>query len=294
MGVPEGADLLVGNGSDEIIQLLAMALAVPGGSIVAPDPSFAMYRMIATFLGLKFVGVPLGSNFSLDAAAMVAAVEENQPALAFVAQPNNPTGNLFEPEAVRSVVRNAPGVVVVDEAYFPFTDETLLGSVLDYPNLLVMRTVSKLGLAGLRLGFLVGAPRWIAELDKLRMPYNVNTLTQVSADFALRHGEVLTEQSRRIRRDRRGLIEALQRIGGLTVFPSEANFVLFKVPSGSAGALFQALRDRRVLVKNLNGAGGALTDCLRVTVGAPAEIEQFLAALRDALSEYSFGRVGAT
>jgi len=283
MGVPNGASVLVGNGSDEIIQMLAMALAVPGGTIVAPEPSFVMYRMIASFLGLNFVGVPLGPGFSLDADAMVSAVRAQGPSLAFIAQPNNPTGNLFDPEAVRTVIREAPSVVVVDEAYFPFTDETLLGSVLDFPNLLVMRTVSKLGLAGLRLGFLVGAPGWITEIDKLRMPYNVNTLTQLSVEFALQHSDVLATQTRGIRKDRDRLIEELRLIEGLEVFPSAANFVLFRVPTGAAERLFEGLLGRGVLIKNLSSGGGVLTDCLRVTVGTPAEIEDFLLALRDCL-----------
>ncbi len=292
MAIPDGAALLVGNGSDEIIQLLAMALVVPGGTIVAPDPSFVMYRMVASFLGLKFVGVPLGPDFQLNAAGMVAAIRANEPALAFVAQPNNPTGNLFDGASLRAIVQAASCVVVVDEAYFPFTDETLLDSVLRYPNLLLMRTVSKLGLAGLRLGFLAGAPRWIAELDKLRMPYNVNTLTQISAEFALEHYDHLMSQTRRIRQNRAHLIRELRGLDGLTVFPSEANFVLFRVLPGCADHVFEALRDRGVLIKNLSGAGGVLQDCLRVTVGTPTEIALFLAALNEGLAALSGRALG--
>ncbi len=281
MGIPQGADILLGNGSDEIIQLLAMAFAIPGRSVMAPEPSFAMYRMIATYLGLPFIAVPLGADFELDSESMRTAMAAHEPAVTFLAQPNNPTGNVFEAEAIRSVIGAAPGIVVVDEAYFPFTDETMLPEVLAHPNLLVMRTVSKMGLAGLRLGFLVGAREWLAEIDKLRLPYNINVLTQLSAEFALDHVSVLTEQTQRIRRDRNALARGLGAVEGIRVFPSEANFLLFRTPPSRADAIFQDLRSRGVLIKNLSGQQGPLKDCLRVTVGTAAENCAFLDALRD-------------
>ncbi len=279
--VPAGMELLLGNGSDELIQILAMAVAGPGRVVLAPEPSFVMYRMIAQFVGLDYVGVPLAADdFSLDRAAMADAIERHQPALVFLAYPNNPTGNAFDAEAMREIIAMTPGLVVVDEAYAAFADDSFLPQLADFPNLLVMRTVSKMGLAGLRLGLLAGAPAWLRELDKLRLPYNINVLTQMSAQFALAHKDVLDEQTARIRHDRGLLHDALTEIPGLTVFPSQANFILFRTPSGRADPIFQGLKEHGVLIKNLNGAGGMLTDCLRVTVGTAEENAAFLKALR--------------
>ncbi len=282
MAIPAEAGLILGNGSDELIQLIVMAVAGSGRAILAPEPSFVMYRMIATFAGMEFVGVPLGqSDFSLDMTAMKEAMVRHRPAVVFLAYPNNPTGNRFAQEDVRETIASAPGLVVVDEAYFPFTDHNFMADVSAHGNLLVMRTVSKLGLAGLRLGLLVGANDWINEFEKLRLPYNINILTQLSAEFALSHWSVLEEQARRIRVDRNALLAELNKMNGITAYPSEANFILFRTPAGAAERLHAALREAGVLVKNLSA--GVLRDCLRVTVGAAAENQAFVSALAAAL-----------
>ncbi|NIP73375.1 MAG: histidinol-phosphate transaminase [Gammaproteobacteria bacterium] len=279
--LPDEAGLVLGNGSDELIQMLAMAVGGPGRAVLAPEPTFVMYRMIAAFTGTAYAGVPLHSEgFGLDMDAMAAALERHRPALVFLAYPNNPTGNLFDAAEVRALAECAPGLVVVDEAYCAFTEASLLEAVAEYDNLLVLRTVSKIGLAGLRLGMLVGPPAWLEEVDKVRLPYNINVLTQVSAEFALEHKAVLDEQSARIRADREALFEALAALPGVEPFPSRANFILFRAPRGRANALFQGLLEAGVLIKNLSGAGGALADCLRVTVGRPEENARFLEALR--------------
>ena len=197
MEIPENMGLLLGNGSDELIQMLALAVAAPGRKILSVDPGFVMYRMIGLFVGLDYVGVPLqAEDFSIDLPAVLEAIEREQPALVYLAYPNNPTGNRFDADDMVRIIEAAPGLVVVDEAYAPFTDSSFLGLVGDWDNLLVMRTVSKMGLAGLRLGYLVGPPDWLAEIDKVRLPYNINVLTQVSAAFALRHKAVFDEQTR--------------------------------------------------------------------------------------------------
>ena len=284
MQVPDGMRLILGNGSDELIQMLALAVAQPGRVIMAPDPTFVMYRMIAEVTGLDFQGVPLAEDFSLDVDAMLAAIAQYQPALVFLSYPNNPTGTLFEVGALEAVIEAAPGLVVVDEAYAPFTDATFMPRLADFPNLLVLRTVSKMGLAGLRLGLLAGAPEWLGEIDKTRLPYNINVLTQASALFALQHKHILDEQAQRIRTDRAQLMQELESIDGIQACPSEANFILFRTAPGSADRIFSALREQGVLIKNLNPAGGRLHDCLRVTVGQPDENRAFLAALRQALT----------
>ncbi|HFE32239.1 MAG TPA: histidinol-phosphate transaminase [Gammaproteobacteria bacterium] len=283
MAVPEGQAVMLGNGSDELIQIVSQAVAAPGRVILAPEPSFVMYRMIATFCGMDYVGVPLADDFSLDREAMLAAIAEHQPAVVFLAYPNNPTGNLFDADDVRAVIEAAPGLVVVDEAYHAFADASFMPRLGEFDNLLVMRTVSKMGLAGLRLGLLAGPAAWLDEFDKVRLPYNINVLTQVSADFALEHREVLEAQTRQISADRETLWQALDALPGVTPYPSRANFILFRV-AGDADAVFAALKANGVLIKNLNPAGGPLAGCLRVTVGKPDNNDAFLQALQSAIA----------
>jgi histidinol-phosphate aminotransferase len=285
MGVPEGMRLILGNGSDEIIQMLAMALSGPGRCAMSVDPGFVMYRLIATFCGMQYVGVPLrAEDFSLDVAALKQAMEEHQPAVVFLAYPNNPTANLYDEQAIVEIIEAAPGLVVVDEAYAPFTDQSFMPLLGRYPNLLVMRTVSKMGLAGLRLGLLAGPAPWLDEFDKVRLPYNVNVLTQVSAEFALRHKAVFDAQTRQICAERERLLQALAELPGAQVFPSQANFILLRTPPGRADAWFEGLKARGVLIKNLHGSHPLLRDCLRPTVGKPEENRRMLEAFAEVAS----------
>ena len=283
--IPPSSALLLGNGSDELIQMLALALTGGDRSVVSVDPGFVMYRMIGTFAGMRYVGVPLlEGDFGLDLPALLEAIERHQPALVFIAYPNNPTGNLFPAPGLERVIKAAPGLVVIDEAYAPFTDASFLPRAGMPPNLLVMRTLSKMGLAGLRLGYLVGPSAWLSEIDKVRLPYNINVLTQVSAAFALGHRDVLDRQTRAIREEREHLFSALQGLEGVQPYPSQANFILLRVAAGRGRELFQGLKRKGVLVKLLDGAHPLLADCLRVTVGLPEENAAFLGALR-AVSE---------
>jgi histidinol-phosphate aminotransferase len=284
MQVPDGMQLILGNGSDELIQMLALALAGKDRVMLSPDPTFVMYRMIAEFTGMQYRSVPLADDFSLDVDAMLQAVQKHQPAIVFLAYPNNPTGTLFAAEDVEAIIRAAPGLVVIDEAYAPFTDASFMPRLGEYPNLLVLRTLSKMGLAGLRLGLLAGPPAWLGEIDKVRLPYNINVLTQVSALFALEHKSVLDEQTQQIRHDRGVLQDTLRAMPELETYPSEANFILCRAPAGQADALFLALKAQGVLIKNLSPGGGRLQDCLRVTVGTAEENAAFLAALKKGLT----------
>jgi len=284
MAIPADQAVLLGNGSDELIQIIALAVAGEGRSVLAPAPSFVMYEMIARFAGLDFVGVPLRADFSLDLPAMRAAIARHRPAVIFLAYPNNPTGNHWARADVEAVLDAAPGLVVVDEAYEPFADDSFMADLGRWPHLLVMRTLSKFGLAGLRLGYLCGPADWLSEFDKLRLPYNINVLTQVTAAFALEHKAVFDAQAEAIRAERARLAAALAALPGITVHPSAANFLLLRVPAGRANALHAGLRAAGVLVKNLSGAGGLLADCLRVTVGTPAENDALLAAFEALLT----------
>ncbi len=281
--VPAGMELMLGNGSDELIQIILMSMANPGAVVLAPVPTFVMYEMISTFVGMKFVGVPLAPDFALDLPAMLEDIEHHKPAVVFLAWPNNPTGNSFDAAAVEEIVRRTQGLVVVDEAYHAFCERSFMDRLGLYDNLLVMRTLSKQGLAGLRLGVLAGEPRWLEEFNKVRLPYNINALSQASVEFALTHRAVLDEQAARIRADRETLYAALADLPGLTVWPSSANFILFRVERRPAGEVFAALKEQGVLIKNLDGSHPALAGCLRVTVGAPEENVRFLDALKKAL-----------
>ena len=280
MKVPEHCELLLGNGSDELILLLALAVASPNRSVFTVEPGFSMYRQIALMAQLQYNAVNLTADFQLDMQATLKRIEETQPALVFIAQPNNPTGNLFGEDNIRRIIEAAPGLVVVDEAYTAFTDSDFMPLLSEYSNLLVMRTLSKTGLAGLRLGFLIGDKRWITELNKIRLPYNVGVLTQASAEFALQHFAVFEAQTEAIKNERRNLFAKLSTIEGIRLWESEANFILLRTELFAAKDVFNQLRDRGVLIKCLDGAHPLLKDCLRVTVSTPDENGQFLKALK--------------
>jgi histidinol-phosphate aminotransferase len=282
MHIPEGMALMLGNGSDEIIQVLTLALAKPGAVVMSVEPSFVMYRMLAAASGVRHVGVPLKSDFTIDAPALLAAIEHHRPALLWLAYPNNPTGNLFDHDLLVRVIGASPGLVVIDEAYHAFAGASFLPALDQYPNLLVMRTLSKLGLAGLRLGFLAGPAAWLDQFDKLRLPYNVNVLTQLVCEAVLSRPDVLDAQANAIVGARGELARALGELPGVTVFPSAANFLLFRVPA--AASVFESLKARGVLIKNLAGAHPLLADCLRVTVSTPEENGLFLDALAASLA----------
>jgi histidinol-phosphate aminotransferase len=283
MSVPDSAGVILGNGSDELIQMIVQTVAAPGRGVLAPEPTFVMYRQIAAVAGLEFISVPLQQDFSLDADVMLAAIKQQQPAVTFLAYPNNPTGNLFDAGAIKAMLSAAEGLVVVDEAYAPFTDASFMSQLEQYDNLLVLRTVSKMGLAGLRLGLLAGAREWLEQIDKTRLPYNLGSLNQMTGRFAMQHKPVFDEQARKIRDARAELLAGLQGMSSLAVYPSEANFILFRVPPGRADAIYQGLQQAGILIKNLHGSADALQDCLRVTVGLPEENKAFLTALAQQL-----------
>jgi histidinol-phosphate aminotransferase len=282
MKVPAELGILLGNGSDEIIQLIAMAAAKPGAALLSVEPAFVMFKMIATFCGLRHIGVPLREDFTLDTEAMISAVRRERPALVFIAYPNNPTGNLFDRDGIRQIIAASAengGLVVVDEAYFAFSTESFLDEIANYPNAVLMRTVSKLGLAGIRLGMLFGRNQWLNEFDKLRLPYNINALTQAAAMFSMKHYDSLLAQTQILQNERARLEAALSAMRGITVFPSAANFILIRLPD--ATQTFDALLSRKILVKNTSGGHPLMANTLRLTVGAPDENDALIAALQE-------------
>lgn len=295
--LPEGQALMLGNGSDELISLVAMACDLPGASILAPVPGFVMYAMSAQLQGLAFHSVDLTPDFQLDEAAMLAAIREHKPAITYLAYPNNPTGTLWDEAAMKNIIAAAGaqgGLVVIDEAYQPFAARTWLDRMRAEPgqhgHVLLMRTLSKFGLAGVRLGYMVGPAALLAEFDKVRPPYNVSVLNAECALFALEHAEVFAAQAREIKVQRAMLVDALRALS-FTVWDSEANMILVRVPTLAGGAdatpvaarVFAGLKARKILVKNVSAMHPLLAGCLRLTVGTPQENAQMLAALRESL-----------
>jgi histidinol-phosphate aminotransferase len=284
--LPKGYELMLGNGSDELISLLTLALDVPGNVVLAPLPGFVMYEMSAKLQGVRFVGVPTTADFELDLPAMLAAIEQHQPALIWLAYPNNPTANLWETADIERIIEAAPGLVVMDEAYQPFAQRDSMAWMRRHDHVLIMRTLSKFGLAGVRIGYLMGRAALVRELDKLRPPFNVSVLNAEAALFALEHADEYTRQAELIRSERARVLRAFVRLAGVKVFDSQANMVLLRLPEGSDPAqVFAGIKARKVLIKNVSGLHPLLAGCLRITIGTPEENTLMLAAIEAALQE---------
>jgi histidinol-phosphate aminotransferase len=282
--LPVGCKLMLGNGSDELISLLALACDVPGAKILAPLPGFVMYEMSAKLQGLPFVGVPLTVEFELDEAAMLAAIEQHRPAITYIAYPNNPTANLFDDAVIERIVAavgRQNGLVVFDEAYQPFSSRTWLPRLAQHEHVLVMRTLSKFGLAGVRLGYMAGAAALIDQIDKVRPPYNISALNAEATLFALEHAGEYARQAALLRGERTRLQAALRTMPGVTAFPSEANMILVRVPDSKRA--FDGMKSRGVLIKNVSALHPLLAHCLRLTVGTPEENTKMIDALKASL-----------
>ncbi|OUM03133.1 histidinol-phosphate transaminase [Variovorax sp. JS1663] len=282
--IPEGFGLMLGNGSDELISLLAMACDLPNAAILAPEPGFVMYAMSAQLQGLRFVGVPLTADFELHEAAMLAAIDREKPAIVYLAYPNNPTANLWDDAVIEKIVEaqgRQGGLVVIDEAYQPFAARSYIDRVARHGHVLLMRTLSKFGLAGVRLGYLVGPATLIAEVDKVRPPYNISVLNCECALFALEHAEVFAAQAAQIREQRTRIAGALAGMPSVKSWPSDANMILVRVPD--AAKTFEGMKARGVLVKNVSKMHPLLANCLRLTVGTADENTRMLTALETSL-----------
>jgi histidinol-phosphate aminotransferase len=283
-GMPDDCAIMLGNGSDELISLLALACDVPGAVAMAPLPGFVMYGMSAALQGLRFVGVPLTPDFELDEAAMLAAIEGHKPALLYLAYPNNPTANLWDDAVIDrciEAVGRVKGLVVMDEAYQPFAERDSMQRLKRHPHVLLMRTMSKFGLAGVRIGYMMGRRELINEIDKLRPPFNISVLNAEAAMFALEHVDEFASQATAIRAERDRLQPLLAALPGVRPFPSQANMILARVPD--AAKAFVGMRERGVLVKNVSALHPLLANCLRLTVGTPDENRQMIAALAASL-----------
>jgi histidinol-phosphate aminotransferase len=279
--MPEDFEIMLGNGSDELISLIAMACDVPGATVLAPEPGFVMYAMSAQLQGLKYVGVPLTRDFELDEPTMLTAIAQHRPSVIHIAYPNNPTANLWNDAVIEKIIAAAPGLVVIDEAYQPFSSRSWGDRIARYDHVLLMRTMSKFGLAGVRIGYLIGPKAVVGEIDKLRPPYNVSVLNCECALFALEHQDVFAAQAKAVREERTRVQAGLEALPGVHSWPSDANMILVRLPD--AQKTFDGMKSRGVLVKNVSKMHPLLANCLRVTIGTADENAQMLAALHASL-----------
>lgn len=271
-------NILPGNGSDELIYYLITTF---GGPVLFPVPTFSMYGIIAQALGEERAAVPLDDAFDLDLKRMLAEIPRSRPKLIFLSSPNNPTGNCFSSEGILKVIDAAAGraLVVIDEAYQPFASENgFIPMLRDYEHLIILRTLSKTGLAGLRVGFMIACGEIVHEVNKVRLPFNLNAFSQAMAVNSLTDAARLKRNIRLIVKQRDLLFRELSRMPGIRPYPSEANFILFRTEEPDK--VYQGLLKRGVLVRNMKGV---VDGCLRVTVGAPGENRMFIKSLKGVL-----------
>ena len=277
MDIPKDFGVLLGNGSDELIQLLSLACS-SGDMIMSFEPSFVMYELVSKFAQLNYHGMPLDENFEIDLKSTLLAIQSKKPKLIFIAYPNNPTGNSFDYDVIKEIIQSTDALVVLDEAYYAYSEKSFLAEIKNFSNLVVLRTISKIGFAGLRLGLLVGSQETIEQLNKLRLPYNINILTQASANFLLKDRQRIVSNAKIIMNERRRLYDELSLIPGLTVYPSQANFLLVKAEN--AKLLLESLKDSGILIKGF-AISTQLENFVRISVGEAKENNVLLEYIKE-------------
>ena len=277
MDIPDEFGILLGNGSDELIQLLALACS-KDDLIMSFEPSFVMYELVSKYVNLEYFGVQLDSNFDINLSDALSIIEREKPKIIFIAYPNNPTGNCFDYDAIIEIIKSTNSMVILDEAYYAYSDKSFLSEISNFPNLLVLRTISKIGFAGLRLGLLIGDQETIAQLNKLRLPYNINALTQTSANFLLQDKQRIINNAQIIIEERRRLAHELSLFSKFKVYPSQTNFIL--VHSEDAHSLHTALKENGILIKGFP-KGSKLSDFIRISVSEPVENNILIDAIRN-------------
>ncbi len=281
MGVTEDM-ILIGNGSDELIQTLLTAIRPdPAGGVMIPVPTFAMYKIGAINTSHTVIEIPLNDGFDLPIDTMLDIISKKSPAITLLSYPNNPSGNCFDAEKIKAIIAASEGIVVVDEAYFNFSRKTFLPYLEKWDNLVILRTLSKVGLAALRIGVMVAHPSLIHQLDKVRLPYNLNMVSQVAGQLFFDHEKEFLPQMDDIIAGREWLLDALKKIDGIVPYPSDANFILFSCHADK-NSVYEDLIKREILIKNFPSSG-PLKDCMRVTVGTTEENEAFIKALKEVM-----------
>ena len=273
--------IVIGNGSDELIQNLMQVFCNEGDTIAFPGPTFAMYAIIAEGMGLKVETYPLNNNWEFEAKSLLKSLVASQARIVFISYPNNPTGNCFSRTEIQELVENFQGIVVLDEAYYDFSGLTFLEEMKDHNNLVILRSLSKIGLAGLRVGYGIFPSILADEINKIRMPYNSNSISQIAAEELLNNFSLVQNQIDSIKHERTRLIKELSKIESISTFPSDANFILFQT-TNNGEKVFKKLMEYGILIRNL-GTHPMLSNCLRVTIGTKAENDQFLKLLIKAI-----------
>ncbi len=271
--------IIAGNGSDELILLLLQTFAGPCKRVLIPVPTFAMYHIHSRITGSMPVHLPMDEAYNVPVAEVLREMAHPDTRVTFLVTPNNPTGNCIPLATIEHILEHSAGLVVVDEAYIEFGGRTVVPLLAKHNNLVILRTFSKAALAGLRIGYLLAGPEVVGELLKVKQPYNTDNFSQLAATVALRNWSLIEAQIAQIVAERTRLTAEMTGLDGITVYPSEANFILFKPPQ-PADEVHKRLLDAGILVRNLGGAPG-LANCLRVTIGQKEENDLFLANLRD-------------
>ena len=275
-------DIIIGNGSDELIQLICLTFLKKENVIMSPSPSFSMYQKISKVLGLKFEEVPLRKDFSLNVNLILEKIIKFNPAIIFLAYPNNPTGNLWSKKDIMEIIKQSNGIVVIDEAYGAFSGESFISEIGRFENLVIMKTLSKIGFAGIRVGYLLGENSLISNINKLRLPFNINSVSQKISEISIDNIEHLDSQIKEIIELKEILISKMQEIDKIETYSSKTNFVLFRILDGSADDIFNSLVSSNILIKNMSDSAG-LENCLRVTVGSRKENNLFIQSLKKSL-----------
>ena len=272
--------IIIGNGSDELIQYLMQVLCDEGETIAFPDPTFAMYGITAQCLGLNPVSFPLNDNWDFEAQPALDVLAEQKAKIVFISYPNNPTGNCFSEQAIQQIIEQFEGIVVLDEAYQDFSGKTFLKQMEKHNNLVILRSLSKIGLAGLRVGYGIFPTLLAEQVNKVRLPYNSNTVSQWVATELLNNFTSVQNQIHSILDERNRLMDELSKFPSITVYPSNSNFILFR---DSKDGVFNKLKENGILLRNLS-SHPRLKNCLRVTIGTKQENDQFLNQLRKVTS----------
>ncbi|MDQ1355658.1 MAG: histidinol-phosphate aminotransferase [Acidimicrobiaceae bacterium] len=279
--VPEA--VFCANGSNEVLQTLCLAYGGAGRTALTFEPTYALHSHIAHLTGTGVVEEQRRDDFTLDPAVVRAALARSQPAITFLCSPNNPTGRADDRSMVEQVLAEAPGLVVVDEAYGQFADWSAIDLVADDRPLVVTRTYSKTwAMAAVRLGYLIGPPGVVEVLERVALPYHLDAVKQAAGRLAVRFTDEMERRVATIVSERARLLDGLQRLG-MTTWPSQANFVLWRPPDRPAAAVWRGLLDHSVLVRDCS-SWPRLEGCLRVTIGTPAENDRFLAALAEVVA----------
>ena len=278
--IPDTASVAVGNGSDELIQFITLLLAKPNAKVLAIEPTFVMYRRNAELFGMQYVSVACNDDLTLDLQRVLDTISEHQPDLIFIAYPNNPTGTRYPRDAVQQIIQAACGIVVIDEAYGAFSSDSFLSKAGEIDNLLVLRTFSKIGFAGLRIGYVSGCLKVINELNKILPPYNMNQLGLTAAKFALENLDWINNNINILKMEREIAFAKLEDIKGIKVYPSEANFLTIRTPNSEE--CFDLLLQNGFLIKNLSAAHPLLKNCVRITIGKPEDNAKWLSVLQKA------------